>query len=424
MTDQYTFRKIVKIIPFIALLLFLFSTGGFSASAEFTVSVNVVFKDGSIMFYMGSNAGLAVGDEYTIYSGDQELANITLTQVDDSYSIAKVVSSKGRIKEGENYAFKSTGEEEASVGGKTSTVESAHAEEPPKEIDRVNHRVHRKAEAAKEKYLNSVKLSVYSRNVGNSSGSTPLYKMSDEQIPKLKPIFEDYPYDIVAFQELQSLPQKQAEKILGNNYDLKCANYECIALNKSRFDEISEVTKMISSVIDGHPFSAFCKPDAVPIFVTAHDKFRDLTMLIVNVHLNSPGLLGSYTCQTQQFTDIFYLLINNIGIGHFAPGKMNTLIVGDFNIDMEMPIQISTTKQGTSVPTIEKLALKSYPERFGFEFRSYGIITNIGKKFDYALSNFDDIYPCYEDRSYIGDLSRLLFDHPGISCRYPQNIGD
>lgn len=120
---------------------------------EFSGRVNIVFEDGSIMFYLGSGAGLEEGQQYNVVADGRTVARVHLVKVDDYSTVATVVESEGAIKEGAVYSFQKyvKGKKAApkkSVEKKKSSRKRRTVEkkEPPEDIARKSTR-RRKAAA-------------------------------------------------------------------------------------------------------------------------------------------------------------------------------------------------------------------------------------------------------------------------------------
>ena len=84
----------------------LFATQAFGATDGFVTRLNIVFPDGSIMFYTGANAGLVAGEEYVLISNGVRVGTCRLTRVDPYSSNAIVTSSDAPLQEGAVYTFK------------------------------------------------------------------------------------------------------------------------------------------------------------------------------------------------------------------------------------------------------------------------------------------------------------------------------
>jgi len=84
----------------------LFSTSSPAAVNEFKARLNIVFPDGSVMFYTGANSGLIPGERYGVYSGGVRIATVYLTRVDPYSSIASVVEAQRMLSEGVMYSFR------------------------------------------------------------------------------------------------------------------------------------------------------------------------------------------------------------------------------------------------------------------------------------------------------------------------------
>ncbi len=116
--------------------------------AEFSGRINIIFEDGSLMFYLGTGAGLAEGQEYDIYADGANIARIHLIKVDTYSSVATVLDSEGTIKEGMTYTFKAAVKgQKASSTRKVSSKEGSSRKrktitkkEAPKDIARKSSR--------------------------------------------------------------------------------------------------------------------------------------------------------------------------------------------------------------------------------------------------------------------------------------------
>lgn len=92
---------------FIALLAMCVHTQQSHAAVEgFVTRLNIIFQDGTVMFYTGGNAGLIAGEEYFIIANGVKLATIRLTRVDDYSANALILSADGPLQEGVMYTFK------------------------------------------------------------------------------------------------------------------------------------------------------------------------------------------------------------------------------------------------------------------------------------------------------------------------------
>jgi hypothetical protein len=92
-------------------LLVAFALCSRAAAGEksFTAQLNLLFDDGTMMFYVGSNNGLAQGDVYDLVAGGDTVATVGLVKVDTYYSVAKIASPGAGLKEGAVYEFRPVG---------------------------------------------------------------------------------------------------------------------------------------------------------------------------------------------------------------------------------------------------------------------------------------------------------------------------
>ncbi|MEW5945986.1 MAG: hypothetical protein AB1742_07285 [bacterium] len=94
-------------IRFALLFSFFLAAGVCSGAAgEFNARLNLIMSDGTVMFYLGRDDGLATGEIYTLHAGDAEAARIELTKVEQFFSRARVLSSSSLLREGEYYTFR------------------------------------------------------------------------------------------------------------------------------------------------------------------------------------------------------------------------------------------------------------------------------------------------------------------------------
>ncbi len=85
------------------------------AAESFSAAASIVFEDGRVMFYKGAQAGLSIGESYDLVENGEIVARIELEQVDQAYSIGRVVSFKRELREGTKYEFRSSSGEVGSV---------------------------------------------------------------------------------------------------------------------------------------------------------------------------------------------------------------------------------------------------------------------------------------------------------------------
>jgi len=85
------------------------------AAGSFSATASIVFEDGRVMFYKGAQAGLSIGESYDLMENGETVARIELEQVDQAYSIGRVVSFKRELREGTKYEFRSSTGEAGSV---------------------------------------------------------------------------------------------------------------------------------------------------------------------------------------------------------------------------------------------------------------------------------------------------------------------
>lgn len=97
-------------------------------AGKFTGTINLVFDNGRVMIYMGSGAGLAVGDVYNVSEEGRVIARIELEKAESYYSVGRVVSSEKPLREGASYEFRNaaageTAEEDSTKKRKTEAGE-------------------------------------------------------------------------------------------------------------------------------------------------------------------------------------------------------------------------------------------------------------------------------------------------------------
>lgn len=92
---------------FVALLVIFAHVQTAQAAVEgFVTRLNIVFQDGTVMFYTGGNVGLIAGEEYYVISNGVNVATIRLTRVDDYSANAIILSAAAPLQEGIMYTFK------------------------------------------------------------------------------------------------------------------------------------------------------------------------------------------------------------------------------------------------------------------------------------------------------------------------------
>jgi hypothetical protein len=85
----------------------------YASASPFNTSINIVFDDGRVMFYKGAQAGITVGDTFSVNENGETIAKIEIEQADPMFSIARVTSFTRELREGSQYSF------EPSVAGET-----------------------------------------------------------------------------------------------------------------------------------------------------------------------------------------------------------------------------------------------------------------------------------------------------------------
>ncbi len=112
------------------------------AAEPFNERINVVFNDGTIMIYRGSNAGLVQGDKYLVVDEEGDVAaTVQLEKVDSIFSIARILTTDKQLREGSKYDFrpadqpveKKVEEKKPEPKKKTPAKKAEKKEEKPKE---------------------------------------------------------------------------------------------------------------------------------------------------------------------------------------------------------------------------------------------------------------------------------------------------
>ena len=98
--------KCYKVVLMSLVAAFLFTAASSAAVREFNARLNIVFQDGSVMFYTGANSGLVPGERYAVYSNGKRVGTVQLSRVDPYSSVASLVESQTVLNEGMMYTFK------------------------------------------------------------------------------------------------------------------------------------------------------------------------------------------------------------------------------------------------------------------------------------------------------------------------------
>jgi len=88
-------NRMCRIFIFAAIML---CASALSAQGQ-AIKVNLIMDGGAIMVYSGSNAGLRVGDTFSVMRADREIGKVEITRVESTYSVAKVISQNEEIRE-------------------------------------------------------------------------------------------------------------------------------------------------------------------------------------------------------------------------------------------------------------------------------------------------------------------------------------
>lgn len=99
-------NHLVKAILITLFVLCVHVPSAHAAVEGFVTRLNIVFQDGTVMFYTGGNVGLVAGEEYYIISNGVNVATIRLTRVDDYSANAIILSAASPLQEGIMYTFK------------------------------------------------------------------------------------------------------------------------------------------------------------------------------------------------------------------------------------------------------------------------------------------------------------------------------
>lgn len=99
-------KKTVTCVALAALVVIAAAaTRSEAALDQFKARLNLVFDNGTFMFYMGSDSGLTRGDTYVLYLEDAKAAVVELTDVAPSFSKGRVVGPTAGLVEGQYYTF-------------------------------------------------------------------------------------------------------------------------------------------------------------------------------------------------------------------------------------------------------------------------------------------------------------------------------
>lgn len=99
-------NHLVKAAFIFLLMMFAHAQTAQAAVEGFVTRLNIVFQDGTVMFYTGGNVGLIAGEEYYVISNGVNVATIRLTRVDDYSANAIILSAAAPLQEGIMYTFK------------------------------------------------------------------------------------------------------------------------------------------------------------------------------------------------------------------------------------------------------------------------------------------------------------------------------
>lgn len=147
-------RAFVVAIIFSALIIIGISKTAVCQGASFNASINIVFDDGRVMFYLGSKNSMSEGDIYDIYDGNESVAKIELVKVDIKYSIGRIINAKRELSEGKQYSFVKTNN--ASETGET--IQKSPAREEKKVEQKTETSTEEKMPDVKEKAKKSSRL--------------------------------------------------------------------------------------------------------------------------------------------------------------------------------------------------------------------------------------------------------------------------